>query len=373
MKRVLVTGAGGAPALNFVRSLRLAPESFHIIGTDSNKYYLQRAETDERHLAPRASDEAYVPYMRQLIEDTRVEFVFAQPDPEIAVLSAHRDEIGATTFLPSKETVTLLQDKFASNQRWAEAGIKIPATMMVNTPEDLAEAFDTLGAPVWLRPITGAAGRGALAARDLAEANTWMDFNKGWGYYSAAEYLSPRSVTWQSIWRNGELVVAQGRMRLYWEFGDRAPSGVTGLTGAGITVDDPQVDDIAMRAVRAVDQRPDGIFAVDLTYDRDGVPNPTEINVGRFFTTHLFFTVAGINMPYIYVKLAYGEEPPHIPRRVNPLSPGLVWIRGIDKEPVLRTEQEIDASLLDMEQRLARVRQTDEPKAALADNAHHLS
>ena len=53
MKRVLITGAGGSPATNFIRSLRLSGELFHVIGADADKFCLQRAETDER-----ARDEA---------------------------------------------------------------------------------------------------------------------------------------------------------------------------------------------------------------------------------------------------------------------------------------------------------------------------
>ena len=370
MKRILVTGAGGAPALNFVRSLRQAPEPFYLIGLDTNKYYLQRAETDERHLAPAASEDDYIPYIRQMVRDTGAEMVFAQPDPELAALSAHRDAIGARTFLPSASTVSLLQDKYASNRCWQEAGLRTPATMMVHDTGDLEDAFRRYGSPVWLRPIIGSAGRGALPARDVPEAVTWMELNKGWGRYSAAEYLSPQSVTWQSIWHDGELIVAQGRLRLFWEFGDRAPSGVTGVTGAGVTVSDPALDEIALRAVRAVDARPHGIFGVDLTYDRDDVPNPTEINIGRFFTTHLFFTAAGINMPYIYVKLGFGEDPPHISRRINPLTPGLVWVRGMDTHPVLTSEREIDSYLEEFEQRRARARLE---LSGSRNNGHRLS
>jgi len=43
MKKILVTGAGGRPDVNFTRSLRAAPENVHLVGTDSNKYYLHRA------------------------------------------------------------------------------------------------------------------------------------------------------------------------------------------------------------------------------------------------------------------------------------------------------------------------------------------
>jgi carbamoyl-phosphate synthase large subunit len=163
----------------------------------------------------------------------------------------------------------------------------------------------------------------------------WIDFSGGWGSFTAAEYLSPQSVTWQSIWNRGELVVAQGRKRLYWEFADRAPSGITGITGGAVTVADAVVDELSQRAVLAIDREPNGIFSVDMTYDKQGQPCLTEINIARFFTTHLFFTRAGLNMPHIFIKLAFGEEPPAVGRKLNPLPSGLAWIRGMDMEPVL--------------------------------------
>ncbi|HEY8489716.1 MAG TPA: carboxylate--amine ligase [Dehalococcoidia bacterium] len=341
MKRILVTGAGGAPALNFIRSLRMAPEPFHLIGADCSKYSLARAATDERHLVPKASDQQYIPVLRRLIQATGAEMVYAQPDPEVAVLSERRDELGARTFLPAPETVRRCQDKFQTYVAWQAAGLRVPETRLITTVDDLRAAFEAYGDP-WLRPVTGAAGRGALHARGFEQARLWLEFNQGWGSYTAARYLSPESVTWQSIWNRGELVVAQSRRRLYWEFADRAPSGVTGITGAAVTVADPALDEIAQRAILAVDPQPHGVFSVDLTYDADGVPNPTEINIGRFFTTHLFFTMAGLNMPYLVVKLAFGEELPALPVRVNPLPEGLLWIRGMDMEPVLTDVRTVD-------------------------------
>ena len=334
MKRILITGAGGAPSLNFTRSLRQAPEEFHLIGVDCDEFYLCRAETEERYLVPRASEPDYIDIIAEIVRGSEAEIVFAQPDPEVAALSEARDELGAVTFLPSQSTVTICQDKWETYSRWREAGLKVPETKLVGDRPGLKAMFKKHG-QLWLRATKGAAGRGAFHAQSLEDALAWLEFKRGWGSFTAAEYLSPDSVTWQSIWVDGELVVAQGRRRLYWEFADRAPSGVTGLTGAAVTVSDEQVDEAALRAILAIDGRPHGIFSVDLTYDSQGVPNPTEINIGRFFTTHFFFTAAGLNMPYIAVKAALAEELPAISRKVNPLPEGLLWIRGMDKEPVL--------------------------------------
>jgi len=341
MKRILVTGAGGAPALNFIRSLRMAPEPFHLIGVDCDVYTLARAQTDERHLGLRASEERYITVLNDIIAATGAELLFAQPDPEISVISDNRHRINAATYLPAVETVEMCQDKYRTYEAWRNAGLKVPQTLLVVTPDDLRSAFDA-SRHVWLRPVIGAAGRGALHTESLDEARMWMDFNQGWGRYTAAAYLSPGSVTWQSLWQHGELIVAQGRKRLYWEFADRAPSGVTGITGAAVTVSDPVVDEIALRAITAVDASPHGVFSVDLTYDDAGVPNPTEINIARFFTTHLFFTSAGLNMPYMLVKLAYGEEPPPVAKKINPLPTGLLWVRGMDMEPVLTDVEAVE-------------------------------
>lgn len=343
MKRVLITGAGGSPAANFTRSLRKAPEDFHIVGTDSSEFYLMRAETDTRYLVPSAEDPMYLAVINEIIAREGVELVHAQNDAEVNFLSDNRTLLGAKTFLPDKETIRLCQDKYLSYERWQAAGLKVASTLLVHGEDDLKRAFEEYGGSIWLRDTKGAGGRGSLPARDYRTAKTWLDLQRGWGHFTAAELLESSSVTWMSLWHEGELVVAQGRRRLYWELGKVSPSGISGATGGGVTVSDPTLDEIALAAVAAIDTRPEGLFGVDLTYDKEGIPNPTEINIGRFFTTHQFFTELGLNMPHMFVRLACGESPPPVARKLNPLEDGMVWIRGMDFLPVLSSMDEITA------------------------------
>jgi hypothetical protein len=356
LKRILVTGAGGSPATNFVRSLRRAEPPVHLVGTDADKYLLMRAETDARHLVPPVRDPRYLDVLNEIVAEERIDFVHVQNDVELGFLSARRDELTARTFLPARETVGLCQDKYASFERWRAAGLKVPETTRITSDADLAAALERFGGQMWLRAITGAAGRGSLPVHDLDTARRWLDLQDGWGGdFTAAELLEPDSVTWMSLWHEGELIVAQSRRRLYWELGRLAPSGVTGITGAGMTIRDGALDAIALRAIRAIDSAPHGLFGVDLALDRDGVPNPTEINIGRFFTTHLFFAALGLNMPELYIRLGLGEAVAPVEPRINPLPEGMVWIRGVDFEPVLVATGEIEAHAARLERRLGRV------------------
>jgi carbamoyl-phosphate synthase large subunit len=122
--------------------------------------------------------------------------------------------------------------------------------------------------------------------------------------------------------------------------GNRSPTGVTGVTGLAKTVARGDLDEIARQAILAIDPRPHGIFGVDLKENAEGVPCPTEINIGRFFTTIQFFTELGLNMPDLYVRLAMGEAVT-VEHKLNPLPSEVYWVRSMDAQPRLLRESDV--------------------------------
>lgn len=345
MAKIHIGGAGGAPANNFIKSLRESNRNDYLIGTSSVPTDLFLADTDEHYVVPPASSENYSTSLLQLLSKTKPDFLHVQNDHEVLAISQMRDQIqslGVKLYLPCRNTVDTCIDKHKSYECWKKSGVKVPKTMFLNTPDDLKKAFSELGPKIWIRAIVGAAGRGSLPAENFEFAKIWIDQFKGWGEFTAAECLTSKSITWLSIWYEGELVVAQTRRRHSWNFSDRTISGVTGITGVGETCSDAVVDQVALDTIHSIDPKPHGIFGVDLTYDNDGWPNPTEINIGRFFTTHYFFTKAGLNMPEIYSNIALDGVFPTLDKKINPLPDGLLWIRGMDVEPVLTTSQALD-------------------------------
>jgi carbamoyl-phosphate synthase large subunit len=142
--------------------------------------------------------------------------------------------------------------------------------------------------------------------------------------------------------------VAQTRIRKGWTHGNRTLSGVTGVTKVGQTYSSAEVDDIAIKTIKSISEKPHGIFGVDMTYDENGVPNPTEINISRFFTTVLFFTKAGLNMPEIFKDVILENKFPDLNRVINPLPDGLMWLRGMDVHPRLMTADDIKNEVISL-------------------------
>jgi len=343
---VLVTACGGPSSLSFTRSLRDADpkgEKYYLVGTDCDEFNIHRAECEKTYLCPKANDPLYIPFIKRIIEKESIDFMHTQPEVEAYIIGKHRTEIestGCKLFMPPQEVIELLRDKGRSYHVWKNAGIKVPENIELHTEEDLKKAFNHFGSDIWIRETIGAAGKGALSRPSYEMALHQLNEANSWGHAVAAEHLTAETVTWQSIWFKGELIVAQGRKRLYWAFGNRAQSGVTGLTGTGETFADPALDSLAIQCIKATAENPHGIFSVDFTYDKEGVPNPTEINIGKFFTTHHFITRTGCNMPDIFVDLAFDEYKGET-SILNPCKEGMLWIRGIDVEPVLLHKNDI--------------------------------
>ncbi|MDY4721982.1 MAG: hypothetical protein SO297_08595 [Clostridium paraputrificum] len=352
MSKIIIAGAGGAPSENVIKSILKGDAKEEIIGIGSEPTDLMLSKATRKYHVPYANDKRYKNRLIEILRKERPDLIHFQNDLEILEVSRMRESIlaeGTKLFMPSKETIENCVDKGKSAEIWQKSGIKIPKTIWINDESDLKRAFNMLGnenGEIWLRAVVGGGGKGALPTNDYDFAKIWINRFNGWGKFTAAELLTPQSVTWLSIWHEGELVVAQTRKRRSWNFGNRTLSGVTGVTGVGETCSDDNITKVALDSILSIDKKPHGIYGVDMTYDISGIPNPTEINISRFFTTVHFFTEAGLNMPKIFKDIALYNEFPTLEKKINPLPDGLLWLRGMDREPLLTTEEEIRKSIM---------------------------
>jgi biotin carboxylase len=337
VRRVLVTGGGGSAASNFVRSLRLAEEPVYVVATDHSPHHLELSPADARYLLPHASDPAYVDELNAVVEHERVDLLHPQPDIEVFLLSLSRDDLAAPVFLPAHSVVELCQDKAAATRAMAAAGVPVPLSVRADSAEGLAAGVErVLGRheKAWVRAVRGAGARAALPVSSAEQAVAWARYwvemrGLDYGDLMASQFLPGREFAFQSLWKDGELVTSAARERLVHLFGHVTPSGQTSTPSVARTVRRADVNEIAVRSVRAVDPRPNGVYCVDLREDESGRPLVTEINAGRFFTTSNFLAEAGANMPYHYVRLGLGEPIEPLPR-LDAVPAGLYWVRMVD-------------------------------------------
>ncbi len=340
VKRILCTGAGGPAGINFVTSLRVAPEKMFLVGTDSNEYFLHLTTTDRKYLVPRAIDPTYIDTLNEIIRKEQIEFLHAQPDVEVETVSENREKINANVFLPSKAAVKACQDKLASAKVWKRKNVPVAKTIQLQKDEDIDKAFAEFGNPIWIRATRGAGGKGSTPADNRETALSWIKYWKSRGVnwnFIAQEHLPGRNIAFHSVWKEGELVTSMARERIEYIYAYLAPSGIMGTPAVQRTVHDKAVNKIGTDAVLAVDSNFSGIASVDLKENRQGVPCVTEINPGRMFTTSFFFSYASkvlrkdycANIPYLYTKLAYKESIPEMPK-YNILPADVYWIRHMD-------------------------------------------
>jgi carbamoyl-phosphate synthase large subunit len=348
MAKILVMGAGSAQSNGVINCLLNVENPEEVMGAGSEPTDLVFASCKKKYLIPHSTHPEYKKALSKLLELEKPDFMHLQHDQELSIVSAFRDEILATgtrLFIPDHDTIATCVNKYKSYLKFKEAGIIVPENILINHEADLSEAFTKLGndnGTIWLRSTKiGGGGIGSLPTNDFVFAKYWIEKYGGWGNFTAAELLTPNSVTWLSIWYDGELVVGQGRIRKGWSLGDRTLSGVTGITKVGQTYSNNETVEIAINTVKAVSEKPHGIYAVDMTYDKNGIANPTEINIGRFFTTVQFFKEAGLNMPEIVKDIVVYNKFPKLEKKIDPLPEGLLWLRCMDKEPMLMTQDEI--------------------------------
>ena len=340
LKRILVTGAGGPAGINFVMSLRIAPEKMFLVGTEANQHFIHLATTDKTYPVPKATKPDYIEKLNEIIHKEKIEFFHAQPDIEVEVISANREKLKAPVFLPSKEAVAACQDKLESAKLWKKKDIPVAKFVEIRDESDIDKAFEELGKPIWIRARHGAGGIGSTPAHNKETASAWIAYWKarkmGWNFI-AQEHLPGRNVAFHSLWKHGELITSMARERIEYIYPHLAPSGITGTPAVQRTIHDETLNETGTEAVLAIDPKFNGIACVDLKENQEGTPCATEINAGRMFTTSFFFPFASkilrkdyyANLPYLYVKLAYDETMPNIPK-YNVLPRNVYWIRHID-------------------------------------------
>lgn len=338
-KKVLLLGCAGSAGINFIKSLYLN-NLIEVVGIDINKYYLEMVPTRKKYLIIRekGKEDEYVRKINKIIKEEKIDFVHAQPDTEVKILSDYRDNVVAKTLLPSKRAIDIFQNKWKTFQILRSHNISVPQTYSLTHENSLKNIFAHRKDLLWIRSNKGAGGKASLPVKTYAEAVAWVNFWMGRGLrrtdFSVSEFLPGREISTLMIWHDGKLICSAQKERIEWLQSNVSVSGSGTTTAIQKTVHDESVNTLCTRTIKAVEKKPQGVYVVDAKQNKNDIFCVTEVNPGRFFTTSLFYPTAGVNMPYIYVALGLGLPIPKV-KQYNSLQENIYWIRIADGGPVM--------------------------------------
>lgn len=354
MKTVLITGAGAGGSNNLIRGIRHGDYPVRIVGSNADRFALAQSLANENYLLPHArAGAAYIDAVRHVIAAEKVDLVIPSNDIETAVLSAHREELATEFFLPAAKTVDLCQDKFKFSCHMKEHGFPVAETYLLDDLDHVEKIFGCLGHPdkLWCRMRHGTGSKGVLPVNRPEQVRFWVQYWQEMrgvepGSFTLSEFLPGRDFAFQSLWRDGELIIAKTCERLEYVFGENMPAGTSSSPRVGQLVNNPRVNDVCYRAVRSVDAHATGMFCVDLKENQDGDPCITEINIGRFFMISIVFNTTGqYNMAEFYLRTVFGESVnvPEAARYGDIGKAETFLIRELDNEPTVVTREDLEA------------------------------
>jgi len=283
---ILITGAGGAAAVSFMKAIANEGWTVHAADMDPMAPGLFMVPPERRHVVPPGGHPDFAIRLLQLALDVGAHVVVPTVDVELEPVARARRAFqthGILPMVPSRDALVTCLDK---------------AELMRAVPEAIAprwaildDAFDGDDWPLPLvaKPRTGAGGRGVeiVHTREHLErlprdGHLLVQEHLPGEEYSVDVLLDPEGAVWATVPRS--------RMR--------TDSGVAIVAR---TVRDPDLMARARAAAAAAGLS--WVCNVQLRRDRNGVPKLLEINP-RFPGTMSLTVASGVNMPSIALQMA---------------------------------------------------------------------
>ena len=160
-RRVLVMGAGGGASNNLIAGLERALPGLTAIGAHHDPFTLRKSVAERNYLLSLVSTDAVE--IARVADRESIDLVIPSSDPEVELLSGHRDALGGRVFLPPKAIIDLCRDKCELAAFLAGRDVPVPASFPVASLESLDGLFDKLAGHHWPGAasgrIAGRAGR----------------------------------------------------------------------------------------------------------------------------------------------------------------------------------------------------------------------
>lgn len=321
--KILTTGAGSPGARGIFKAFRMGAKEegrgLEIItcDMDSQAYGFHLAE--KGHTIPPGSDPGFVKSILDICEKERPNLLFSWVTPELLPLSLSKSEfkkLGVRVVTSGPEAIRISQDKARSLDLAKEFGLGYDYRR-VKTPKEFERAVGDLGypeKPVCFKPIRGYGmrgfrildpniNRGDLLFKEkpdssLTNLETVMETLNGMKDFPeimVMEFLKGREYTVDMLLKNGEPILTIPRERV------RVKLGISNIARLE---NNKELIEASNKIGREIGL--DYNVNMQFILSQDG-PKLIEVQP-RLAGTTVACLGAGINMPWMAVKVALGED-----------------------------------------------------------------
>lgn len=315
---ILITGIGSPGAPGIIKSLRKVDEyDFYIVGIDINPYIAAKAMVDKYIVGPKASDADYIEKLLLLCSEEKIDVVLPMVSQELILFSDHitefrniGTEVSISNSLPLKKAI----NKGSLLKSLDEKGFSVPRYSIINTPKELKKAIYKMGYPsnpVCIKPTISDGSRGFRILDNKKNLLNQLYFEKPSSHYISfqelfnhlqgvsvipetivMEYLPNEEYSIDILARNGEVIISIPRLR---------EEIINGISVKGTIVKDDEIINYTSNIVKELGLH--GNIGIQVRRDKNFQPKIIEINP-RLQGTTVHCTAAGVNLPFLAVKLA---------------------------------------------------------------------
>ncbi|UOF92559.1 ATP-grasp domain-containing protein [Fodinisporobacter ferrooxydans] len=315
---VLLTGAGSPASPGVIQSLKRVPSfDIQVTGIDINPDAAGASMVDKFYPGPRANDPLFLPFVKLLCQKEAIDVVLPLVSAELESLAKEKPDfkrLGTEVSVSDADRLTLALHKGIMLQTLGTAGIPIPQYDVVQTADELEKAIATLGYPqkaVCFKPTIGDGSRGFHILDDKKDRFQLLFHEKPSSAYISLqevkqilstasaipelivmEYLPNEEYSVDILAKEGEVIIAIPRLR---------KKMIGGITVEGEIVNEQDVVEYCTKIVQELKLH--GNIGIQVRRDASGLPKIIEINP-RIQGTIVHCTAAGVNLPFLAVKLA---------------------------------------------------------------------
>ncbi len=347
--KILITGVGGPTPRSFAVSLKKysSYKPYELFGTDVNPLSIglyQHELFDKGFVIPSAKKtDDYWSALEKIIHDHKIEVAVILPELEVMEWSKRKQNgaLPCKALIPDWSIAKLLVDKQRMTEALSGQNVVPPSVGFSRSDKDLSRVFNELGNVFWVRSTTGTSGLGSLKVESIEALRNWIQINPGVEQFIASKFLPGRNLACKLLYYEGKLLRAACGERVNYIMSKVAPSGITGNTSFGRLLNEPELIEVAKKAMDKLFETSDadkhGFFTADFKEDENGTPFVTEINIRHVAFTQCF-AAGGANFAEDTIRLLDGDATFDHNYKMYEFEKDLIFLRDVDSLPVLMKE-----------------------------------